>query len=125
MNSQQLVVDLTDWWLGGLKEIPSLQCKLDIGNVVVLNSEPDYPGMEKIQGKVMWNRVYKLDDPRMPERDLLIHELFRKFAVATGSTIVSIRHVDLVTYIDYKVTELKNVTDMEWMSVELVKEIIL
>lgn len=125
MKSQSLTVDLTKETVGRLRTDNYLHRREYHGDVIVTSSIPEYPSMEKIQGRVIWglDMVYKLNDPRDTARDLWAHQLFRKFAKATGSTISSIRHVENITYVDYKVKELANVEDMEWTSMELEVEL--
>lgn len=123
MKSQTLVIDLVRNWLPTRNTEDYLHHYMDAFDVVVVNTTPEYPGMERIQGKVIWPHVYELNDERQTERDLQVHELFRKFAVATGAVITSIRHDGKMTFVDFKNKELKNVEDMEWISVPLIKEI--
>lgn len=123
MKSQSLVVDLTGEWFSGLRTTDYLHTKTEHGDVVIFNNEPEYPGMEKVRGKVLWDKVYGLTDERDTERDGFVHALFRKFAKATGTKIVAIRHDNLTTYVDFKLDELKNVEDFEWLNLVLEKDI--
>lgn len=123
MKSQKLIVDMVRNWIPKRTTESFLHRSMDHCDVIVVNSDPEYPGMEKAEGTVIWDHIYQLDDPRQTERDKLVHELFRKFCVATGTTILSIKHAGLMTFVDFKNKEFKNVEDMEWISVPLVKEI--
>lgn len=125
MKTQTLVIDLIRNWLPTRNTEDYLHQSMNDFDVVVVNTEPEYPGLERIQGKVIWDHLYTLDEPRHTERDIQIKELFRKFAVATGSVINSIRHDGKMTYIDYKVKELVNVENLEWINVPLIKEILI
>lgn len=116
MKSQKLIIDLVRNWIPRRATESFLHRNLDLCDVIVVNSDPEYPGLEKVEGTVIWDRIYLKDDERQIERDALVHELFRKFAVATGTTISCIKHVGLMTYVDFKNVELENVEDMEWMS---------
>lgn len=125
MKSQSLTIDVTKLEVSRLRTDRYLHRRCDHADLVVISKDADYPGMERIQARVMWDpeHSFALGAPCDADRDLWIHQIVRRFAKATGSTVLNMRHVDNITYIDYKVKELVNVADMEWTTLELEVEL--
>lgn len=123
MKTQTLVIDLVRNWLPSSHTPQWEKQSLDGFDVIIVLSEPEYPGMEKIQGKVIWFELDDMDDQTNLERNRLINEVIRKFAKATETKFIGAKHVDRMTYLDFKGESIQNTDGFDWLDIELEKEI--
>ncbi|ABY63247.1 hypothetical protein ST201phi2-1p424 [Pseudomonas phage 201phi2-1] len=124
MKTQTLVIDLIRNWLPNATTGLWAKHSMEGFDIITVLTEPEYPGLEKIQGKVIWAEDGVIDDKANAERNLLIHQVARKFAKATETVLIGVRHVDRITYLDFKGESIKNVEGFDWVDVVLEKEII-
>lgn len=123
MKSQTLVIDLVRNWLPSSHTPQWEKHEMDGFDIILVLTDPEYPGMEKIQGKVIWEKIDSQEDRSNADRDQLIHVVVRKFAKATGTKFIGAKHVDKMTYLDFKGESIQNAVGFDWVDVELEKEI--
>lgn len=123
MKSQTLVIDTVRNWLPNSRSPEWEKQSLEGFDVITVLSDPEYPGMEKIQGKVIWNELGKIDDVDNAVRNQLINTVARKFAKATGTKFTGVKHIDQMTYLDFKGETINNVEGFDWLDIELEVEI--
>lgn len=116
MKSQRLVIDLVGGWLPTPRYEPYIKQTLPEFTLALLTMEPEYPGLEKISALVIWDRDEPLDLPKRPELENTIHQLVKRFAEVTNTTVFEIRHERRETKISFKGKDLVNVNNFEWIN---------
>lgn len=119
MKSQTLVIDLVRNWLPSNDRDDYIHKNLEHFNIVVVSYDADYPGMEKAEVKIIWDRIDSVDQTDRKDVHESIMLTVGKFAHAMGIQINVIRHEGLMTYVSFKNVELKNVESFDWLDIEL------
>ncbi len=120
MKSQALIIDQIRNWM------PPSNCGLwekkafDDFDLIIVTTEPDYPGLEKVHGTVLfvplaWDEIKPYD-----EGDVIVGQIIRKFAQVTGTRWVGAYNNGGVTHLDFKGSPTFNVTGFDWIDVKLI-----
>lgn len=119
MKSQTLVIDLIRNWLPSSDRDNYIHKALEYFDIAVVSYDPDYPGTEKAEVKIIWDHVEALGDPKRVELSKAISDVTKRFEVIIGTHCVAISHEGAVTHMSFKNTEFKQIENFDWLKLEL------